>query len=192
METSQFKAPQEVDIYNDSFSEDSFQIEDDINELNALSQDTPHTASHTAPQGVLETINKTSIESSPILGGGGSKKTSELTVIKQVAPAISRMPVNVRTHEVDVEDSDASDASEDISSEEDEDLSDGGSHKSHKSRASTSSKSSEASSTSTTSLLANDPLFIVLSQYLSNKDGNIVDALYKINKTLKKIYAKMP
>jgi hypothetical protein len=173
---SQFKAPQEVDIYNDSFSEDSFQIEDDINEL--------HSASHSASP---ETLNKTGIESSPMLGGGiSSKKTSELTVIKQVAPAVSRMPVNVRTHEVDVEDSDAS---EDISSEEEDDLSDGGSHKSHKSSRST---ASETSSTSTTSLLANDPLFIVLSQYLSNKDGNIVDALYKINKTLKKIYAKMP
>ena len=175
-------APQEVDIYNDSFSEDSFQIEDDINELRGGS-----------PQGGPD---KTSIESSPMLGGGvSSKKTSELTVIKQVAPAVPQMPVNVRDNEVDVDASDASDASEaseDISSEEEgeedkeEALSDGGSHKSR------ASESSEASSTSTTSLLANDPLFIVLSQYLSNKDGNIVDALYKINKTLKKIYAKMP
>jgi len=170
-------AHKEVDIYNDSFSEDSFQIEDDINELKGGS-------------------DKTSIEASPMLGGDvSSKKTSELTVIKQVAPAVSRMPV------VDVEASEDSDASEDISSEEeveyDEVQSDGGSHKSHKSRKSRASSrastaSSSASSTSTTSLLANDPLFIVLSQYLSNKDGNIVDALYKINKTLKKIYAKMP
>lgn len=179
---SQFKAKahQEVDIYNDSFSEDSFQIEDDINEL-----------PRGVPHGVPDTLNKTSTESSPMLGGAGSgssKKTSELTVIKQQeAPAVSR-PQSV--HE-DSEDISSEEEEEDADAEEDADeaQSDGGSHKSSKSSR---SSSSAASTTSTTSLLANDPLFIVLSQYLSNKDGNIVDALYKINKTLKKIYAKMP
>jgi len=171
--TSHYKAHQEVDIYNDSFSEDSFQIEEDINEL---------------PRGVPETLNKTSIESSPMLGGGGSsKKTSELTVIKQQeAPVVSR-PQSVHEDSEDI--SSEEDADEDEDADESEALSDGGSHKSSKSSR---SSSSAASTTSTTSLLANDPLFIVLSQYLSNKDGNIVDALYKINKTLKKIYAKMP
>ncbi len=43
------------------------------------------------------------------------------------------------------------------------------------------------STSSTVDCLSRDPLFLVLSKYLANDQGNIVDALYKINKTLKKI-----
>lgn len=49
--------------------------------------------------------------------------------------------------------------------------------------------SSESSngSDSTVDCLSRDPLFLVLSQYLSNSEGNIVDVLCKINKSLKRL-----
>lgn len=47
------------------------------------------------------------------------------------------------------------------------------------------------SETSTIDALSKDPLFLVLSEYLSNDKGNIVDALFKINKSLKQIIKLM-
>ena len=51
--------------------------------------------------------------------------------------------------------------------------------------------SDTASETSTIEALSRDPLFLVLSHYLSNDKGNIVDALYKINKTLKQLVKQL-
>ena len=46
---------------------------------------------------------------------------------------------------------------------------------------------SSSGSDSTVDCLSRDPLFLVLSQYLANSKGNIVDILCKINKNLKRI-----
>jgi hypothetical protein len=46
---------------------------------------------------------------------------------------------------------------------------------------------SDSGSDSTVDCLSRDPLFLVLSQYLANSKGNIVDVLCKINKNLKRI-----
>jgi len=48
--------------------------------------------------------------------------------------------------------------------------------------------SDSESSTDTIEKLSADPLFLVLSNFLSSGDVNIVDALLKLNSTLEKIY----
>lgn len=50
---------------------------------------------------------------------------------------------------------------------------------------------SDTGSDSTVDCLSRDPLFLVLSQYLANPRGNIVDILCKINKNLKRIADKL-
>lgn len=123
-------------------------------------------------------------------GGGGSKKSfppadhikppakkEPLTVIKaeDIAPPTSStsLPVHVITEvstpyqpcparTSEIEDDDVSSEDEDAKSE-----------------------------TSTIDALSKDPLFLVLSEYLSNDKGNIVDALFKINKSLKQIIKLM-
>lgn len=49
------------------------------------------------------------------------------------------------------------------------------------------SSNSSSSDGSTIECLSRDPLFLVLSQFLSNDKGNIVDALCDMNRNLKKI-----
>lgn len=113
---------QQVDIYDDNFSEDSFS----------------------------ESVQE-------MTGGQNKKKQShddELIITKEDT---------------------LSQKSDEISDEEEDDVSSEG------------SDASDVSGGSTIDQLSRDPLFLVLSQYLSNKDGNIVDALDKINKSLKKI-----
>lgn len=49
------------------------------------------------------------------------------------------------------------------------------------------SQISDTETDSTVDCLSRDPLFLVLSQYLANSKGNMVDMLCKINKNLKRI-----
>lgn len=154
----------EVDIY-DEFSEDSFTDDE--------------------PPFMDEPIES---DNEPMYGGAKRKKqavpsdpSAPITVVKADAPAPAAAPVPaaapapaapapVPTPIPVVEETD-----DDISTEDEDDAK------------STASAASSQSSTSTIDCLSRDPLFLVLSQYLSNDSGNIVDVLCKINKNLKRL-----
>lgn len=117
---------QAIDIYEDSFSEDSFELND-----------------------------------SP-LSTGRNTKHEEIEVIKT-----DPMEGGIRTLPL-VEEQEAG-KKEEVSSDEEED------------------DSESESTSSTVECLSRDPLFLVLSNFMSNDKGNITDALFKINRSLRKI-----
>lgn len=163
-------AQEVVDIYDsDSFSEDSFDGDLEYDEFEG-GKSPKHSKFPTT-----EEIRPKS--PSP------SKKHELITVIKAeeikpppvstttlpvhvIAPTPSPcQPCAVRTTEIE----------DDVTTEEEEEESD----------------DDAKSETSTIDALSKDPLFLVLSEYLSNDKGNIVDALFKINKSLKQIIKLM-
>lgn len=157
-----------VDIYDsDSFSEDSF---DGDLEYEGGSRTPP------SPKQKKEFPPPEHI--SP-------KHKETLTVVKaeDIEPPMSstslpiRVPTEVTTpcKPCAARTSETDDDDDDVSTEEDDDDSDDGAK----------------SETSTIDALSKDPLFLVLSEYLSNDQGNIVDALFKINKSLKKMIKLM-
>lgn len=135
---------QQVDIYDDDFSDDSFEDEK------------------------IETPS-----ASPQQEGGRAQKHSHkepLTVVRVDEPAPS-------SH------SGSDNDDESVSTESDVDA--------RSESSSSSSSRSSSSNGSTVECLSRDPLFLVLSQFLSNDKGNIVDVLCDINRNLKKIARAM-
>jgi hypothetical protein len=175
-------ATETVDIFNDNFSEDSFSnreeeseyVGDDKNNLELIQDGGKRHSTPTSSRDHSPSPSSSSSSSSKD-AHKHTHTTSELTVIKvdsdsDSKPTISSNPVYQREQEEKKDDEDISTENESENEKEESD---------------------DESESSTIDQLSRDPLFLVLSQYLSNKDGNIVDALYKINKTLKKILAKM-
>lgn len=171
-------AQEVVDIYDsDSFSEDSF--DGDLDEYEGGRRSTP--------------LQKKEFPSSedirPKSPSPARKQHETITVIKAEdilpPPAISTsLPVHVPTfistpckpcamRTSEAEDDHSEEEEDDVSTEED------------------SNSEDDKSETSTIDALSKDPLFLVLSEYLSNDKGNIVDALFKINKSLKQIIKLM-
>jgi hypothetical protein len=169
-----------VDIFNDSFSEDSFNNHEEESEYiggddqqseNLMQEGGKRPIKKQTPSRDSSRSREEFLQKTP---HHVKLPTSELTVIKVESdskPTISSNPIYQKEQDEKKDD-------EDISTENESD---------NESK----SDSDNESDSSTIDQLSRDPLFLVLSQYLSNKDGNIVDALYKINKTLKKLLAKL-
>jgi hypothetical protein len=131
-----------IDIYEDSFSEDSFEIDN-------VSPARPAAVSFTKKDETIEVVKRDDV------AFGGSK------------PYVQQLPIAEQ-------EGGKPDDEEEVSSEEEE-----------------SEDSDETKSTSSTvECLSRDPLFLVLSNFLMATDakkGSITDALFSINKSLKKI-----
>jgi hypothetical protein len=151
---------QEVDIYDDSFSEDSFS-QDEFLEEEEKQDGGAGKPKATAPipkRGEEMIVVKTHELAKTPMPEAPSKP-------KFVAPAPPPPPSCFIPMEQ---------PQEDVSTEDD-------------SSSSSSSSSDDESEGSTIDYLSRDPLFLVLSQFLSCDKGNITEALFKINSSLKKI-----
>lgn len=158
-------AQEVVDIYDsDSFSEDSF--DGDLEEFEGGRRTPPKRefppSEHIRPK-TKETITVIKAEDIEPPMSSSSLPVHVATAVTTPCP-----PCALKTSTSD-DDEDDDVSSEDSNDDEDE----------------------AKSETSTIDALSKDPLFLVLSEYLSNDKGNIVDALFKINKSLKQIIKMM-
>ena len=112
---------------------------------------------------------------------GGAKKAMSKKHEKHEVVIIKTPTPSEKSH---------SDVEQEISSEEDQ-ASEASVESVESEESVASEEDSDSDSLDTVECLSRDPLFLVLSQFLSNSDGNIVDALSNINKNLKKIVKLM-
>jgi hypothetical protein len=128
---------------------------------------------------MIKTIRLNKEEVDPFLEGGGRKKGKTAEPVKAAEPAQAPEPVESESTTTDSDDDSVQESDSSSSQSSDSD----------------SVTKSVRSSTLTIDMLAGDPLFVVLSHFLtcSNRGGddeNIVDVLKKISNSLEKIADK--